>query len=773
MFSEAPAPVTQVIAGGSGGSDRERPRYEIVDTKPPEIVSYSYQPRVPLSGREGTVTAKIIDDVEVSKVYLLYFVNEKELEFHQVEMQKHNSEYYMGTIPASDIRTVGLMYWIFAEDYGHNNVQSPLQKLYVEQAPYAPEAKATKTNLPAHVLEAINSKPKPTQPVEKLEVISMNNGNEIKAYPDKIIIKNTGNRTVGNVRVILSTDISKSFKLSEPAIKSIEPNSNVTITLKLNGSPNRDMLGGLVGYKGKLMVITEHLSPIFLPVNIGAVQSYHLSSYIDTLTSIAEQRQNKIPLINSILSKQPKTQQNYEVTTSDGDKVIASASDELVIKNLSDKELKNVRIYLSNAGNVFLLEQKNIQYLEPNGQISIKLIPRIDAAKYSPKDIKGELYIVPSNDKPTKIPIDIIGVERKDSADEFEVRTLSGNNGIFTASDKIVIKNLGNRTLDSVRLMLPINLARVLTLSSDSFKKIEPNEEVTVDIKFREDLGEHKMGLQYNYKGELAIVSEHHRQKVIPINIVWNEFSSDHFVIYARSNETDIAKAKELLTFLESNYQNVTSRFGEMKAKTKIYMTNTLEEFRTIADSGYSYYVFSDDVIFICGCDEDVKSLAMKEFVHRITFNKYPNYANKAKFMLDGENWLIDGIANYIAANMTNEGIVKSQLESFKEKPMSFVWYGSGSPEEYGATYTFFEYLNEKYGENVIDKTLYYLGSGMISNHRCDTLEDCAVLRAVYDVSGLDMEKKRHALDFEILVKEWEDYIMERYGIVITKVESR
>ncbi|MFQ5970555.1 MAG: hypothetical protein ACE5J2_08705, partial [Nitrososphaerales archaeon] len=754
IFGEA-----QTTVDNKGGG---RPRYEINDTMPPQVASHSFQPSEPVSGKELTVTADIIDDVGVEKAHLLYFVNSKELEFHSVQMQKHNSKYFIGTIPASDVRTVGLRYWIFAQDFGHNNIQSSLKYVDVEEAP---PAKPEKPKLPAHVLEAIQSKQKPTKPTERLEVISMNSGNEIKAYPDKIIIRNTGNRTADDIRIILSSDIYKSFNLSHPAIKSIEPNGNVTVTFELNGSPNRDFMGDLVGYKGRLMVVAEHLSPIILPINIGSEESYYISNYMDKVASIAEQRYNKISLINSILSKQPKIQYNYEVTTSDGDSVITSPSDELVIRNLSDKELRNVRIYVSSAGHPFMLEQKNIRHLEANGQVSIKLIPRIDTAKYSPKDIKGELLIVPSNDKPIKIPIDIVGAERKDSADQIEVSALLGKDSIFTAADKIIIKNLGNRSLDSVRLILPSNLANVLTLSSDSFQHIEANSEVVVDLKFRKP-GEHKMVLQYNYDGELIVVSEHNRHKVIPINIVWNEVSSDHFTIYARSSDADIERAKDVVAFLEANYQNVTSRFGEMKEKTKIYMTSSLEEFRLIADHGHSYYSFSDDVIFICACAEDVKGLAMKEFLYRITFNKYPSYTIKQKFLFDGENWLMDGIANYIAANMTTgQEMVNTQIESFKEKPASFIWYRSGSAEQYGAAYTFFEYLHEKYGDKVIDRTLYYLGSGMISNHRCDTLEECALLRAVYDANGMDINDKKHVLSFDTTGKEWEQYLQEKYDI--------
>jgi len=51
------------------------------------------------------------------------------------------------------------------------------------------------------------------------------------------------------------------------------------------------------------------------------------------------------------------------------------------------------------------------------------------------------------------------------------------------------------------------------------------------------------------------------------------------------------------------------------------------------------------------------------------------------------------------------------------------------------------------------------LGSGMVSNHKCSAVEDCAVLLAVYDVSGLDIDNKRNALSFNDLIEEWEEYI--------------
>ena len=151
---------------------------------------------------------------------------------------------------------------------------------------------------------------------------------------------------------------------------------------------------------------------------------------------------------------------------------------------------------------------------------------------------------------------------------------------------------------------------------------------------------------------------------------------------------------------------------------------------------------------------DDPEYNALKESVYRIIINNYPSYHNVEKFTFDKENWLMDGIASYTAANMLNTAKYADAFNS----DTSFVWYGYGSDAQYAATHTFFKYLENKYSSKVIDKTLYYLGSGMVSNTRCHTVEDCALLQAVYDMNGLDINKKRHTLDVATLIKEWEVY---------------
>ncbi len=345
--------------------------------------------------------------------------------------------------------------------------------------------------------------------------------------------------------------------------------------------------------------------------------------------------------------------------------VITKPSGDIVIKNLSDKELKNIRIAIYGAGNIFLLDNKVIHHISPHAQVSIRMIPTINMKNYSPHGFTGELLVVPSNDNPLYIPINIPAVERKDSANEFEANTMQGNNGIFTAADNIMIKNTGNRTMDSVTLRLSNNLARVATLSQGSFQNIEPNGKVTVEFKYNADL----KAFMNDYKGELIIASEHHNIRSIPISIEWKKVESSHFIIYSRN--VDEQTAKQVKDFLESNYQKITSRFGKMDSKTVIYMTHDKDEMKLVNPSGHPYYSYADDKILVCRCDEP-KFNSLKEFVYRLIINNYPSYHNMKKLVSDKENWLLDGISDYIASKIYGHGIEKKEIDAFTADPAGF-----------------------------------------------------------------------------------------------------
>jgi hypothetical protein len=47
----------------------------------------------------------------------------------------------------------------------------------------------------------------------------------------------------------------------------------------------------------------------------------------------------------------------------------------------------------------------------------------------------------------------------------------------------------------------------------------------------------------------------------------------------------------------------------------------------------------------------------------------------------------------------------------------------------------------------------------MVSNHRCNTLENCAVLRAVYHDSGMDLDDREYKLNFDKITEKWIEYL--------------
>jgi hypothetical protein len=153
-----------------------------------------------------------------------------------------------------------------------------------------------------------------------------------------------------------------------------------------------------------------------------------------------------------------------------------------------------------------------------------------------------------------------------------------------------------------------------------------------------------------------------------------------------------------------------------------------------------------------------------------------PSYWNKEKFVFDEGNWLADGIANYVALRMTGQksasgassGIpaqIKKDVDSFLANPVELEWYGKPDDRQYAATYTFFKYLEDTYGSKTIDKIIWYLGTGMISNHRCNTLENCVVLLSVYDASGLTLSNTRNKMDVKTLVEDWKEQLLLEYNV--------
>ncbi|MFY3740449.1 MAG: hypothetical protein HMLIMOIP_000887 [Candidatus Nitrosomirales archaeon] len=722
-------------SGGNGGYDSV-----VVDHKGPSIESYYYKPDVVRDGDTIKVRAQIIDDVAVTKAVIFYYNSEQnEHDGVSASMVKINAQWFEADIPAA---TPGIKYWIHAQDASGNSARIEVQTIPVGES-------NTSTSSRKPLFTVI-----PKDTAQKVFEVSATNGIGFSG----ITIKNLDDKPLENVRIILSPGLHKKLFPSEYAIKSIGPNSEKHVDLKLIGRPSTDPDGNMMRYSGQIIIATANNDLAVLELDASQEDSSHKSAFLDAVASKADMRYRKVnaqslnlDLIKSNIFKAP---QEYEIKSSDGKKSIDNLSDNLVIKNYGDKPLKNVRIFLSSVGKHFLPSQQNIPFIAPDSEFTVSLVSKLYADSGYLRGYKGELVIVPENSVPMTIPVDLPARAAKE--DPMTIRLMNDGNAINAAFDSISIKNDGENVINDVRFVLSQNLARLFSLSSNSLKHIEAGDEHMVDIMLRDP-----NSIVNNHEGQLLIVSPNHEVKIVPINIVWKDVSSQHFTIYVRENSQYVDRAKALSEFLESNYATIAERFGKSNTKTVLYMLNSMDEMKIVAGGSTHYYDYDRDIAFVCGCSDDAKIESLYGFAYRTIINNNPSYWNKQKILFDDGNWLLDSITRYVVArtmeeqtmNMVNTVVANDILE----------WYGESSESKHIASYGFITFLEEKYGEEIIDKTLGYLGSGMISNHRCDTLENCSVLRAVYDASGLDMDNKRYDLSFTTLVEEWEGHVSEQY----------
>jgi len=319
--------------------------------------------------------------------------------------------------------------------------------------------------------------------------------------------------------------------------------------------------------------------------------------------------------------------------------------------------------------------------------------------------------------------------------------------------------------LQNTRIIVPRELSNVFSLSENIVRTIEPDSEAVVYLQPRGSVDSIIKQIRNDYSGEIVVVSQQ-GTKTIPVNLTWKHITSEHFVIYARDNAEEILKAMQVINFLERNYGKVANMVGESNTKTVIYMSSSIDEIKMLGDAlAPSNFGYNEEIGFVWSDDEGLNAIALREVAYR-TMMQNTVYFTKQKLMQDKGNWVMDGIANYVTGRIVGEeGMIKNQLSAFTDKPVSFEWYGSPTLGQYGATYTLFSYLAEKYGDGIIDKTLTYMNSVQLSNHRCDTLEQCALLRAVYDANGMNINDKRHELNFAAIVNEWKDDVQQKYNI--------
>jgi len=607
--------------------------------------------------------------------------------------------------------------------------------------------------------------------VEELEPYTITaNGVEGDLQPDQdpeIIITNTSSETLRNIRLMLSPELKGKFLLSEYAIRTIPPDTDFTVSLRQVGNPHVDEMGNPLPYVGEVIISVGSHTPTMMQVSLNPPNTLDARQSV-TMESIVKKAEERYRSLEKAVENIPTPKPRYEVTLASGESMITNASDELIITNTGDKPLKNLRIHRSTLSDQFLLSQNNIPILLPGETVSVKLISKLDSVENpSNKDMKGELLIVPANDLPMTLTVDIRSKPIIDKNSRYEVKTISENDVIKHIPDGIIIRNNSNETLDSVRIMLSNTLLKRFSLSEDSFKIIEPDSEKAVYLNMRGTPESKAKLIQNDQAGDIIVLSADGMKKTISVDMVWQPVSSENFTIYARDTPEELAKAAEVVDFLESSYSEITNMTGESSSKTVIYMTTSLGELWVLRDANvYSIFVIDEDVGFIWSNSEDVKMLALKEFVYRTIVQNHPPYWATEKISFNKGNWLFDGLANYIAARTVNQSaVLNEQLDSFRMEPITFEFVGQVTESKYGATYTFFKYLDQKYGDVIFERILHHMRSGMVSSHKCSTYEECILLRAVYDAKGLDMDEKKHDLRFSALIEEWKGYVFEQYGI--------
>ncbi|MFQ5970488.1 MAG: hypothetical protein ACE5J2_08360 [Nitrososphaerales archaeon] len=738
-----------IVSAYAGGT---RQYLSLDDSNAPSIRSHYHKPDFPTAGSEIKLYAKIIDDVSVERATLFYLIglDGDPKDAYSIEMSKYNTEWFTANIPSKDVTDSGLKYWIVAEDPYDNSVTGNVEKIVTK-----PSLKKSSFTIT------------PPENMKLVQVIATTNGDELTA---SIAIINLDERKLENLRIMLSSELRGSFRLSDNTISSIDPRESQTVDLKHIGKPNVDVMGNPVGYRGQIIIAGENMSPITLDVTAAPVGTMYdnsnansitahidgFASYMNGVVQKAEERYRS-PLSGIFKSLLLEPRPNYEIA-SDGSRVIEDPASTLTIRNMGDEPLKNVRIDIRSLGKQFLLEEKNIDFIGPDQEISISLISKMESDSGSRLPYRGELVIVPDYGVPMTVPIDIAPTPAK--TDPFEVSTMNGGNGLYTVSDKMVIKNTGGRSVDSVRIMLPMVLAKSLMLSDEAFKKIDPGEERTVDIKLRGGIS----AMMEDIAGDLIVVSEHHGAKSIPVDLSWKEFDGKYFSVYARDNAKDLSLAQNLVILLDRSYKKIAEGVGETKIKSTIYIISTSDEMRNLIGSdARSFYDYTNDVILVCGCSDDIIFDALYEHTYSAIIDNNPSYMNREKILFDRGNWLVDGLARYIVAGAIGENWLKKDVDAYNSNPVELEWYGPGTHSHNGASYTFVKYLSEEYGGQVIEETLGYLGGGQISNHRCDTLENCSVLRAVYTVSGLDIDNKRYPLNFDMIMQGWQEYMQINY----------
>ncbi|MGH9877740.1 MAG: hypothetical protein ACRD5H_08885, partial [Nitrososphaerales archaeon] len=599
---------------GKGGSDAvarsSTSPFAESDTKPPVIG------QVITSSGSLTISAVITDDVAVFDANTIIAKIA-----HAMQQNSGNPLVWKVTIPSDELPSGEVFFKVVARDFALNTATYEGSAESTGSAGGGSQQGAFHVTTP--FMEDSHNAP--------YSIVASGVTQDIKNMNLQVTIKNTSSEPLKNIRIMLSPELKGKFLLSDYAIKSIDPNSEYVISLKLNGKPNVDVRGEPIPYNGRIFISVDNKSPYILELS-GAIpnESAALQSlFMKSVASKGEQRYKSF-----VKPEERISEAGYDVKLGSGNSVIKSTSDELIITNTSDKPLKNLRIMTSSSADHFIPEMKTIDSLPAGSFIKVKLVSKINDNNAITRDLSGAVIIAPENGVPVTVPVSISKRLLEDKNSMYEIRTISGNNAISNTADGIIIRNNSEESIDNIRIILPQQLARVFSLSEDSFQSIEPNSEQTIylqargsDINVRQVLND--------YRGEMIIVSSDGMKKIIPINIVWKGISSEHFVINARDNVEELTKAAQVINFLERSYAETARFIGETDTKTVIYMTSSLDELKRLGSAlEPSTFAYSEDVGFVWSNSEDINMLALKQFTYRTIVQNYGTYWTKQKISM-------------------------------------------------------------------------------------------------------------------------------------------
>jgi len=368
------------------------------DTIPPTMVQWFTMPG------SFQVFAEIHDNVGVESVRLVVGKTAVPMLPWQ-----GNKLWWAGVIPSIEGSTA--TFDIVARDYNNNT-----SKITITASTARPTSSQSQgAQFSISPLTVAGQQPTPAYSI----LASGINSTDPNANP-QITIKNNGNEPLQNIRLMLSPELKGKFLLSEYAIKSIDPNSEYTVSLILNGNPNVNAMQVPIPYDGEIMVSVDNKTPYVLKLagDIPNESSTLQSILMNMIATKAEQRYRTFETPDQRISQDTK----FQVELASGDNAITNPTDELIITNTGNKPLKNVRIITSSLGSHFLLDQKNVATIPAGAFVKVQLVSKMN--NVLSKDLNGELLIVPENGSPTTIPINISKRLADESNALFDIRTV-------------------------------------------------------------------------------------------------------------------------------------------------------------------------------------------------------------------------------------------------------------------------------------------------------------------------------------------------------------